>query len=122
MDEDLRDRIIQRVFSANCGPAVIYIAHELSARRTLKIEYKIPAVSDARIFTTVGIPKSGLRSALWAIAHRAATSARDHAYLATGQRQADMNRLLQGKLIDEHPRSDAKTAEVSAAATVNPEP
>ncbi len=122
MEADLRDSIIRRVFSANCGSAVIYVAHELSSRRTLKIEYKIPAISDSRIFTTIGIPKSGLRSALWAIAHRAATSARDHAYQSTGQRQADMNRLLQGKLIDENPRSDAQATEDSAAAVVDPKP
>ncbi len=123
MDNALRDSIIQRIFKANCGPLVDYVAHEISTARTIRIEYKIPRVSDSRIFSTYGIPtKNGLMSTMWAVSRRAATSAKDHAYRATGQRHDDLQRLLQGKLIDEHPRSDAQAPEVGPAAAVDPEP
>ena len=123
MEDDIRDIIIVKVFKANCGPLVAYVAHDVSDKRTLKIEYKIPRVSDSRIFSTYGIPtRNGLKSTLWAVAHQAATSAKDHAYSASGQRRADFQQLLKGKLIDEHPRGDAQATEVSPAAAVDPEP
>lgn len=122
MEDVLRDRIIQRAFTSHCGPDVVYVGQMIGRNRELSIRYKIPALSEERAFFVRGMPKNGLSDALWSVATRAGTAARRHAYHATGQARRDMKRLLQGKLIDEHPRSDAQTGEVGPAVAVDPEP
>lgn len=122
MDDAQRDRIIQRAFISHCGPDVVYVEQTIGRNRELSIRYRIPSLDEERSFVVRGMPKNGLSDALWSVATRAGTSARRHAYHATGEARRDMKQLLQGKLIDEHPRSNAQAAEVSPAVAVDPEP
>lgn len=122
MEDDLRDRIIRRAFTSHCGPDVVYVGQTIGRNRELSIRYKIPELGEERTFFVRGVPKNGLSDALWSVATRAGTAARRHAYSATGQARRDMKQLLQGKLIDEHSRSDAQAAEVGPATAVDPEP
>lgn len=122
MDGALRDGIIRRAFLAQCGSDVVFVESLVGTSRELSIRYKIPRLSEERTFFVRGLPKTGLSDALWNVATRAGVAARGHAYRATGKMREDMEQLLQGKLIDEHPPSAPQAPEVGAAVAVDPEP
>lgn len=96
---------MEKIFKDHCGPDVKYLSHERIFRE-IKIQYAIPSIDPERIFTIRVTPGNGLQTSIYRAMLRAADSARNHAYHATGKLAADTKQLLQGKLVDEHPRSE----------------
>lgn len=76
---------------------MLYSSH-VKDSRTLTVVYTIPALGEER-YRVVAHLRNGLAIVLMRAVRQAAHSASDHAYRATGHRDADMKRLLQGKLV-----------------------
>jgi len=112
---------VQILFKDHCGDDVQFISCE-RVFRELKISYRIPKFDAERVFLIRVTPGNGLHHSIRNAVLRAADSARNHAYRASGRMQDDLKNLLQGKLVDEHPRSDAQAAEVGATVAVDPKP
>lgn len=90
---------IKTEFTDFCGPSVLYKSH-VKEGRTLRIFYSIPAVDqdqDRRV--VVSHLRNGLETILRRTVRAMADSARNHAYHRTGHRDADMQRLLSGRVI-----------------------
>lgn len=84
-------------FKRFCGPSVLF-DHHIKDGRTLTICYSIPAIGDER-YRVVAHLRNGLDSVLRMTVKQLGGSAFNHAYRVTGHRDADMQRLLQGKLV-----------------------
>lgn len=88
---------IKSEFTQFCGPSVLYKSHE-RRDRTLRIVYTIPALSEDER-KVHGHLRNGLETVLRRAVRQLADSARQDAYHRTGHRDADMQRLLSGRII-----------------------
>lgn len=96
--------VIGRLFKEHCGPDVNFISSERIFRE-LKISYNVPRYDPELVFFIRVTPGNGLHASIRSAVLRAADAALGHAYRITGQRAADLKQLLEGRLVDEHPRS-----------------
>lgn len=87
---------VEQEFKRYCGPSVLF-QHHIKDGRTLTICYTIPALGDDPHRVVANL-RNGLESVLRITVKQMAGSAFNHAYRATGHREADMQRLLQGRL------------------------
>lgn len=85
------------LFKAYCGPSAKFAGWRKDGR-TLTIEYTIPALSDEKKKIVCNL-RNGLDQILRRQVIRCADSARNDAYMATGQWAADVQQLLRGKLV-----------------------
>lgn len=87
---------VKTEFERHCGAAVKYLSHDIKHHQ-LTIGYEIPSIERKRYIH--GHLSNGLDTTLRDAAHRIAKSAFDDAYVLTGQRDAEMGQLLQGKTV-----------------------
>jgi len=85
------------LFKAYCGPSAL-LAGWRKEGKTLTLEYTIPALGEEKRKIVCHL-RNGLDQVLRRQVIRCADSARNDAYIATGQRAADMAQLLKGKLV-----------------------
>lgn len=88
---------IKEEFKRFCGPSVLF-DHHIKDGRNLTICYSIPAI-DGTKYRVVAHLRNGLDTVLRATIKQLAGSAFNHAYRITGHRDADMQRLLQGRTV-----------------------
>lgn len=88
---------IKAEFTRFCGPSALYSSHTKEPR-TLTLVYTIPAIG-ADTHRVVAHLRNGLSVVLMRAVRQCAASAANHAYVATGHREADMQQLLRGKLV-----------------------
>src|SRR5882757_8936190 len=84
-------------FSRYCGPSVKFEVCQRDGR-TITIEYSIPAISTERRRVIAHL-RNGLEIVLRRVVRQMAASASADAYRATGNRDADMAKLLRGKVL-----------------------
>lgn len=111
---------IQILFQDYAGPDVKFVAWRRDFR-DITIKYTIPRVDPAVVHKIRCKPANGLHPSIRRAIMRAAERARVKAYMATGDMRRDFDKLSQGKLADEHPRSDPQAAPLGAAAALPPE-
>ena len=111
---------VEATFTLYCGPDAYYVSHEQIGRKLI-IEYKVRG--DDGVRAAWRLLKSGTPAAMnWAI-RSVAEDVRLRSYRMSGKMEADLKQLLEGRLTDEHPRSDAKAAEeVGTPAAEHSEP
>lgn len=88
---------VKAEFTKFCGPSVLYSSHSREGH-TLTVVYTIPAIG-GETYKAVAHLRNGLAIVLMRAVRAAAASAANHAYVATGHREADMKQLLKGKLV-----------------------
>lgn len=88
---------VKAEFTRFCGPSALYSSHSREPR-TLTVIYTIPALGEDT-HRVVAHLRNGLQVVMMRAVRQAAASAANHAYVATGHREADMKQLLQGKLV-----------------------
>lgn len=88
---------VKATFELWAGDDVRYVGHERTGR-SIEITYRIPKVDGERKFHVDVLITSGVPSAVHAAIKRCAGAAQTDAYRRTGQRDADMANLMQGKL------------------------
>ena len=98
--------VIERLFKDHCGPDVTFLSGE-RVFRELKISYKVPRYDAGRTFYIRVTPGSAMHGAVRRAVLRAAEAALGHAYRITGQRAADMKRLMEGKLVNDKQNQQA---------------
>jgi hypothetical protein len=113
---------IHILFKDYAGDDVEFLSHRRIGR-TVEITYRIPRV-DYRERKIKATPSNGLYPSLRRAVLKAAERARVQAYMLTGDMKREFDNLTQGKLADgtQRPRGVKETAEVGAAAAVDPEP
>lgn len=85
-------------FKAHCGPSVLFVEWRKDGRAIL-FKYTIPGLDPGHVYKIYGYVRNGLDLSLRREVIRCANAARTHAYRRTGHRTADIQRLLQGKLL-----------------------
>jgi hypothetical protein len=88
---------IKAEFTAYCGPSARFEA-ERREGRMIWIEYSIPALGPEKRKVVAHL-RNGLERVLLTAVRQLAASAAADAYRRTGQRDGDMAKLLQGKVL-----------------------
>lgn len=88
---------VKAEFTRFCGPSALYSSHTKEPR-TLTLVYTIPAIG-TDTHRVVAHLRNGLSVVLMRAVRQCAASAANHAYAATGHREADMQQLLKGRLV-----------------------